>query len=106
MDIKEQKQITLAEAKKILEEKEKQKELVYEQKNALEHLRKFSKLSHQKVEEMYSELEKIRKLSERHIVAIIDHLPEDPDYLRILLSGLDLSAEDKKKIIDAVKKLS
>ena len=40
METKGERFVTLAEAKKILEKKAKEKELGYEQKNALEHLRK------------------------------------------------------------------
>jgi DNA-directed RNA polymerase subunit F len=107
MEIKEQKPVPWAEAKRMLEEKEKQKELGYEQKNALEHLRKFSKLSAKKAEEMAAELAEIRRLRDRHIIAIIDHLPEDLDDLRVLLSGqADLTPDEKKKVLDTVKKFA
>lgn len=107
MDIKEQKPVTSTEARKMLEEKDGQKELLYEQKNALEHLRKFSKLPLKKAEEMYSELEKIKKLSPKSIVAIIDHMPEDMDDIRVLLSGqADLTTDEKKKVLEIIKSFS
>ena len=67
MEIKEEKMITWATARKLLESKEKEskKELGYEQKNALEHLRKFSKLGEKKTKEMLDELGKIERLKER-----------------------------------------
>ncbi|MBI4176272.1 MAG: DNA-directed RNA polymerase subunit F [Candidatus Aenigmarchaeota archaeon] len=105
MEVTESKFVTYSEAKKVLEEKEKEKELGYEQKNALEHLRKFSKIGPKKTEEMYEELSKISKLREKHIVTIINMLPEDNDDLRVLFSGeLDLTSDDKAKIIGIVKK--
>ena len=108
METKGERFVTLAEAKKILEKKAKEKELGYEQKNALEHLRKFSKLSEKEANEMIEELQKIGKLRERHIVAIVNILPMDPDELRLLLSNevVTLSDEDKKKIISIVKKFA
>ena len=106
MELKEHKFVSWAEARKILEEKEKNKELVYEQKNALEHLKKFSKLTPKKAEELYEELSKIKKLGEKNIISIIDHLPADIDDLKVLLSGkVDLTQDEKKKIIDIVEKI-
>ncbi len=108
MKVHEEKFISWAEARKILEKKEKEKELGYEQKNALEHLRKFSKLSEKKTNEMADELRKIGKLSEKQIMAIVNLLPEDMDDIRVLFAHeiANLSEDDKKKIISTVKKFS
>lgn len=108
METKGEKFVTLVEAKKILEKKAKEKELGYEQKNALEHLRKFSKLSEKTVNEMMEELKKIEKLRERHMVSIANMLPADTDELRLLFTNeiVTLSDEDKKKIISIVKKFT
>ena len=108
MKVHGEKFISWAEARKILEKKEKDKELGYEQKNALEHLRKFSKLSEKKAEEMADELRKPGKLSEKQIMAIINLLPEDMDDIRLLFAHeiANLSEDDKKKIINTVKKFS
>ncbi len=106
MEIKEQKPVSWAVAKEILEEKEGKKELVYEQKNALDHLRKFSKVSHKKVGEAFGKLSEIKGLGEKNIITIIDHMPEDLDDLRVLLSGkADISADEKKKILDIIKNI-
>ncbi|MBI4020475.1 MAG: DNA-directed RNA polymerase subunit F [Candidatus Aenigmarchaeota archaeon] len=105
MEVTDAKFVTYTEAKKILEEKEKEKELGYEQKNALEHLRKFAKIGPKKAEEMHEDLSKIGKLKEKHIATIINMLPEDNDDLRVLFSGeLELSTDDKAKIAGIVKK--
>jgi len=94
--------------KKTLEKKEKEKELSYEQKNALEHLRKFSKISEKSAAEMAEELGKIERLKEKHAVSIINHMPQDLDELRVLFANeiASLSEDDKKKIISIVKKYS
>jgi DNA-directed RNA polymerase subunit F len=105
MNIKDEKVVSWAEAKKILAEKEKNRELVYEQKNALEHLRKFSKVPEKKYEKMVEELRGIEKLKERHIVSILNFMPDNQNELRVLFANerLVLTEDDKKKILKIVK---
>ena len=106
MEILEEKIVSWPEARKILEKKAKEKELGYEQKNALEHLRKFSKLSDKNLKEMKEQLKKIERLKPRHIVNIINLLPEDMDDLNVLFSNeiINLSEDEKKQILGIVKK--
>lgn len=108
MQVNEERFVTWSDAKRILEKKAKQKELGYEQKNALEHLRKFSKLKQKELDDLISELSKIERLKEKHKVMIADMLPEDLDQLRITLQNevVTLSDEDKKKIVSTVKKFT
>ena len=108
MKVESEKVIPWAEVKKALEKKEKEKELSYEQKNALDHLRKFSKLSEKASGEMAEELAKIERLKERHIVSIINHMPQELEELRVLFANevVNLPEEDRKKIISIVKKYS
>ncbi len=108
MKIKGEKLVSWAEAKKTLEKKAKEKELGYEQKNALEHLRKFSKLNEKAKNDMVEELKKIEKLRERHIVSIVNMLPQNMDELRLLFANeiVTVSDDDKKKILSIVKKFT
>ena len=108
MEIKEERFISWHDAKKILEKKAKEKELGYEQKTALEHLRKFCKLTQKAKDEMMAELDKIERLKEKHKMAIIDMLPKDDDELRMLFTNeiMTISDDDKKKIISIVKKFA
>ncbi len=110
MKVESEKVIPWVEVKKALEkkEKEKEKELSYEQKNALDHLRKFSKLSEKSVAEMTEELGKIERLKERQIVSIINHMPQELEELRVLFANevVSPSEEDRKKIISIVKKFT
>ncbi len=108
MEIKGEKFVSWAEAKKILEKKAKERELGYEQKNALEHLRKFSKLNEKAKNDMVEELKKIEKLRGRHIVSIVNMLPQDMDELRLLFANeiVTASDDDKKKILLIVKKFT
>ena len=54
------------------------------------------------------ELKTIEKLNERQIAAIVNFLPQDLDDIRVLFSNerVDLSDDEKKKILDAIKELS
>ena len=108
MEIIAEKAVSWAEARKILEKKAKEKELGYEQKNALEHLRKFSKLSETKINEMVEELQKNERLKDRHVMNIVNHMPKDIDELNILFTSeiITLSEEDKKAILKTVSKFS
>ena len=108
MDIKDEKFVSWFEAKKVLEKKAKEKELGYEQKNALEHLRKFSKLPQKAADGLMAELDKIERLKEKHKIAIVDMLPRDEEELRMLFGNdiVTVSDEDKKKIVSLVKKFS
>jgi DNA-directed RNA polymerase subunit F len=100
--------IPWAEVKKILERKDKEKELSYEQKNALDHLRKFSKLSEKATLEMVEELGKVGRLKEKHIISIINNLPQDTEDVRVLFANevISLSDDEKKKIVSIAKKFS
>lgn len=108
MKIESEKVVLWAEVKKVLEKKEKEKELSYEQKNALDHLRKFSKISEKAATEMAEELGKIDRLKEKHIISIINHMPQELEDLRVLFANevVSLLEEDRKKIISIVKKYS
>jgi DNA-directed RNA polymerase subunit F len=106
MKVESEKFIAWPLIKKTLEKKEKEKELSYEQKNALDHLRKFSKVSEKAAAEMAEELGKIDRLKEKHIMSIINHMPQDLEELRVLFANevASISEDDRKKIISIVKK--
>jgi DNA-directed RNA polymerase subunit F len=105
MEVKDEKVTSWIEAKKILMKMEKEKELGYEQKNALEHLRKFCKTPELKAEKILNELRKIEKLKDKHIVNILNFLPENLDDVRIIFANerVVLTEDDKKKILKIVK---
>lgn len=98
--------ISNAEAKEILESRAKEIELKYEQKNALEILRKFVKLEKEKAKKLAEELKKIEKLREKQIVDIVNFLPEDKDELRVVLHKEynSFTQEELDSILEIVKK--
>ena len=94
------------EAKSILEAREKDGELRYEQKNTLELLRKFVKLDKEKTSVLMEDLKKIEKLRERQIVSIVNFLPEDREDLRAILQKeySVLTDEEINLVLETVKK--
>ncbi len=85
MEVLSEQIITNAEARKILEDRIKNSELKYEQKNALSVLKKFTKGNLEKFMKMVEELKTISKLRDKQIVEIVNILPQDKDDLRLVL---------------------
>lgn len=77
--------VTDAEAKVILDKLGKPDDLKYEQKNALGVLKKIVKVDEKKAKDIVGSLKKVVKLRERQIVAIINMMPQDRDDLRTVL---------------------
>ncbi len=107
MEIKNEKLVSWREVKAILSKKEKEKELNYEQKNTLDYLRKFSKLSKEDEKKLIEEFQKIGKLNERQIINFINFLPQNKDQLRLLVANerIVLSEEEMDNIIKIIKKI-
>lgn len=108
MEIVSERAVTSYEAKKILRKREKEGELNYEQKNALDYLNKFRKLPEKNLQELIEDLRKIEKLKETHIAAIVETMPKDEDDLRLLFANERIVLEDneKQQILSAVKKVA
>ncbi len=101
------KYVPLAEVKNILRKVSKdRKELLYEQKNALEHAQKFSKLSSKKTDDMIKALRELKSIEEVHAIKIADILPDTDDDVRAIFAKerISLSESDIKKILEIVKK--
>jgi DNA-directed RNA polymerase subunit F len=106
MNIMSEKEITDVEAKEILENREKDGELKYEQKGALSVFRKFIKADTEKIKKLVEELKSVERLREKQIVAIANFLPEDRDDLRAILHKeyTAFTSEEIDKILEIVKK--
>lgn len=106
MNVIEEKLVTDAEAKELLEKREKDGELKFEQKNAVDVLRNFLKNSEkEKIDKVVSELKEVEHLREKHIVEIANFLPEDKDDLRVVLHKeyTNFTPEEIEKILQIVK---
>ncbi len=106
MNIISEEVVTDLQAKEILEKREKEGELKYEQKNALEVLRKFVKTDPEKIKNLMEELKAVEGIRDKHIVAIVNFLPEDKDELRNVLHKeyTSFTPEAIEKILETVKK--
>ncbi len=106
MKVGEAKPVPMAIARDILSKREKEGELLYEQKLALEHLKKFTKLSPKKAESLIKEISEVVKLSDEVLIQIVDILPKTPEELRTILSieKFSLREDEIKKILEIIKK--
>ncbi len=101
--IKSSKPLTLAEIRKILEEKESEKT-----KQVIAYAKKFCNIDEKEAKALKEELLElnIAKLKEKHIVKIIDLMPEDASDVRKIFFGEDTSLEQNEieKILQVVTK--
>ena len=98
--------VSLAEVKDILAERQGVGELTAEQKLALEHSQKFSRLDSKKAKKLIKELTELGFVSEVNAVKIADILPSHPDDVRLIFSKERASVEKKdiEKILSIVQK--
>jgi DNA-directed RNA polymerase subunit F len=101
--------VSLAEVKNILKKISKErKELLYEQKIALEHAEKFAKLSVKQTKDLITELMKLDHVEEIHAYKIADILPNAEDDVKAIFAKERYTPNDKeiKSILEIVKKHS
>ena len=106
MKVIDVKPVGMPEAKKIMLSREKKKELSYEQKIALEHLNKFTKLNAPDAEKFLEDLSQVLRMSSETMVKILDLAPQNPDELRMIFAREKFSLKDEEinKILEIVKR--
>lgn len=106
MELVEEEDVSMPEAKRILDERKKERDLVYEQKICLEYLEKVPKLTPTHLKNITEELQGIAILKPRYIAMIINLLPETEEEVEMLFSKerTNLKKEEVKKIVEIVKK--
>jgi len=106
MEILSEEDINMSDTKKIMEERKKEGNLVYEQKICLEYLEKVSKLPATKLKNMIEDLSKIAILKPRYIALIVNMLPDTEEEVMVLFSKerTNLKKEEINQIVDIVKK--
>ncbi|MFH1101935.1 MAG: RNA polymerase Rpb4 family protein [Methanobacteriota archaeon] len=101
--------VSLAEAKNILKKASKErKELIYEQKIALEHAQKFATLSIKDTHELIKELQTLKNIEETHAYKIADLLPKNADDVKAIFAKERFTPNEGevKNILGIVKKYS
>ncbi len=106
MKVLDVKAISMAEAKEILEKREKEGEFGYEQKIALEHLKKHTRLSGPDAKKLSDEISSILRMSSETMAMIANVLPKTADEVRMIFARerFSLKEEEIAKIIEIVKK--
>ena len=99
--------VTLAEVKNILKRVEKErKELIYEQRIALDHAQKFALLPVKKTNELINDLLKIESIKEPHAFKIADILPTTEDDVKAIFAKERFTPSDTdiKNILKVIEK--
>ena len=106
IEILNEEDVSVVEAKRILEEKKKERDLVYEQKICLEYLEKVPKLTQKQAEDLAEELSKIPVMKPRYINLVISMLPDTEEEVEALFSKerTNLKKEEVKQIAEIVSK--
>jgi DNA-directed RNA polymerase subunit F len=101
--------VSLAEVKNMLKKISKErKELIYEQRIALEHAERFARLSAKQTKDLITELMKLEHMEEIHAYKIADILPNTDDDLKAIFAKERYTPNDKeiKMILEVIKKHS
>ena len=106
MDIASEEDISIHDAKRIIDERKKERDLVYDQKICLEYLEKVSKLTPTQVKNLTEELEKVAILKPRYIALILNVMPDTEEEVEALFSKerINLKKEETKQIVDILTK--
>jgi DNA-directed RNA polymerase subunit F len=106
MNVINTKPVSMAEAKEVMTSQEKDKELSYEQKLALEHLSKFTVLDASEAKKLLEEISDVLRMSEETKIQILNLLPKTPDELRMIFTRENFSLKENeiKKILEIIKK--
>jgi DNA-directed RNA polymerase subunit F len=101
------KPVSISEVKQVLKKVEKEREeLLYEQKIALEHATKFTRINVKKTNDMLKELLKLDFIKENQAYKIADILPNNDDDVRTIFAKerVTIGESEIKKILEIVKK--
>jgi DNA-directed RNA polymerase subunit F len=99
--------VSLSEVKKILTKMSKErKELLYEQRIALEHAQKFVKLPQNKTNDLINELKSLNFIEESHVFKICDILPKTQEDVKAIFAKerITLEQDQIKKILEIISK--
>ncbi len=99
--------VSLSKVKNMLKKIEKErKELIYEQRIALEHAQKFAKLSVKQTKDLIKDLMKLENIGESHAYKIADILPTAEDDIKAIFAKerFTLSGSEIKNILKVIGK--
>lgn len=105
LEIIDEQDVSVAEARRIMDERKKQGPMTHEQKICVEYLEKTVHLTKKQVDDLVEELKKIDILKPRYVAVIVNILPDTEEEVEMLFSKerTNLKKEEIKKIVDIVK---
>ncbi|MBI2446134.1 hypothetical protein HYV43_07135 [Candidatus Micrarchaeota archaeon] len=106
MELTKERAVSAPEALKIMEKRQKDGELSYEQQNTLTHLEKTAKMPVKDADALEKALTGLDlKLSDKQMAMLITLLPKNADEIRQILAQekTDATDEQVKAVLDAVK---
>ena len=108
LELISEKVLTMTELKEKLEEiKKRDKELTEKAQRTYEYLNKFSKLKEKEALKLKEEITKlsIQRLKEKHIIKVIDIMPQDIESLKLIFAAenLTIKQEDSQRILETLK---
>jgi len=106
MDIIAEEDINIHDAKRIMKEREKERELVYDQKICLDYLDKITNLTQKQLESLLQELSQISILKPRYTALILNVMPDTEEEVEALFAKerTNLKKEEVKQIVSIVGK--
>jgi len=107
IEIIEENSLTMTELKEKLQDIKKSQELSFRGNKTLDYLNNFTKLSAKQVNEIKEKLKSldIIRLKDKHIVKIIDIMPQDLESLKTILTqdNITVKAEELEKVLECLK---
>ena len=106
MDILAEDDVSIHDAKRILDERKKERDLVYDQKICLEYLEKAATLTAAQLKNVTEELQAISILKPLYVALILSMMPDTEEEVEALFSKerTNLKKEEIKKIVEIMKK--
>jgi len=106
MDIVAEEDVDIHEAKRIMEDRKKERDLVYDQKVCMDYLEKIATLTQTQLKNLREELSKISILKSRYMALILNTLPDTEEEVEALFvkERTNLKKEEVKQIVSIVSK--
>ena len=106
MDITAEDDMSMHDAKRIMEDRKKERDLVYDQKVCLDYLEKIAGLTQKQMESVLEELSKVTILKPRYVALILNMMPDTEEEVEALFAKerTNLKKEEVKQIVQIISK--
>ena len=106
MDVLSEEDVSIQEARRIMEARKKEHDLVYDQKVCLDYLEKVATLTEKQYASVVEELSKIQILKPRYIALLLNVMPDTDEEIEAIFSKerTNLKKEEIKQIVTVISK--